>query len=135
MCGFKDIENERRRRRQIALENDRKRQEERKEMGSNQNSPQHPPGHHGGQMQANYFQPQQPQMQVNNNPYPVLEDPYNPNNNAPYGKPVYNTYGGPSATPQPGAEPGPPVANRSQNQQQQKGFFDKVKDKVKDVLK
>lgn len=74
-------------------------------------------------------------MQATNNPYPVPEDPYNPTNNVPYGKPVYNSYGGPAAIPQPGAEPGPPVAYQSQNQAEPKGFLDKMKDKVKDVLK
>lgn len=128
LCGYDNIEKEKRRRRQLALQKGDQRNEELKQQNRADAEQYNPSGPIQGQNnQQSYLA--QPHM---------ADQPYNPV--SPPQDPYANAYQSNQALPvqkqvnyqQPGTknakEPGPPVA-------QKKGFFDKAKDKVKEYLK
>lgn len=139
VCGYDNIEKEKRRRRQKALENDQKRMEENKQQQQNQgynnqqytnqgyNQPYNPsaPNQYSNNPQPNYYHQQQP-PQMNSNPNSQPANPYNSGYNpqpAPYSpqeSPTKQVNGPPVANP-------PPAEN--------KGFFDKAKEKVDKFFK
>lgn len=123
LCGYENIEKEKRRRRQLHLEQTNKRNEEMKQQNAQQpyNPAQPQYGHQQNHAPQNYAA-QSPGM---NQPYNPTS-PADPYSNA-YPAPAYQApYQAPNQpnfhhTPNSNAEPGPPVAQPKQ------GFMDKAK--------
>lgn len=132
MCGYDNIEQEKRRRRQLRLEKDRKQMEEQK------NSPQH---NHNHQIPYNpsgppqpYYSGQSPQHspQFYQQPPQMSSHPSNQPHNpySPAGYPQLNEEYDPAPAQKIN---GPPLAQAQP--QENKGFFAKAKEKVNKILK
>eukprot|EP00343_Euplotes_focardii_P008837 CAMPEP_0205825540 /NCGR_PEP_ID=MMETSP0206-20130828/25617_1 /ASSEMBLY_ACC=CAM_ASM_000279 /TAXON_ID=36767 /ORGANISM="Euplotes focardii, Strain TN1" /LENGTH=167 /DNA_ID=CAMNT_0053124669 /DNA_START=541 /DNA_END=1044 /DNA_ORIENTATION=+ len=126
LCGYDNIDKEKRRRRNLALQQNNVRNEELKEQQRNNPDQYNPSGVPGG---PQTFMQGQPQM--NNEPYNPAAPPKDPYSNAyppqPQSQPIqYNQQYNPvqaNTTPAQDAqaESGPPIAEK-------KGFFSKAKD-------
>jgi hypothetical protein len=127
VCGYDNIENEKRRRRAKAMENQNRRNEEAKHQGHGQ-QPYAPSGPAGQQNYAPQNYHPQPMHEQPYNPSGASKDPYaNQNNAGGYPSPQPMHY---DAQAQPvqkddnnNVNAGPPVAEN-------KGFFGKAKDKL-----
>jgi len=122
VCGFDNIEKEKNRRRQIALE---KNQNNKHDEPNNQNGYNQTPQNQYNQPPQDQYNQAPPPSQYNNSypqPQPPQQQQYQ-NTNQAHGNQGYDPNG-------------PPMANNNNhNNNENKGFFDKAKDKVKNLMK